>query len=118
MLRIVCLVVLISAIVVQGNTPVETRAKFMECVHKEIDAAHKEHKCIKDEEVVIFKAIIDDEIKKTPPGPKTDDEKAKIIKCIEEESKKKLKGVETKTIDKMMDFVKEKAMHCAADCKH
>lgn len=106
-----CLLVLIATTTADEAS---RRKKLIQCVNKEMDKENAEFK-LREDELKTLKEIVDSEAMKEPLKPQTVDEQKKILKDIEHEAKKKMPNVSADTVDKMMNKLKEKAMHCTKE---
>ncbi|RKG80621.1 hypothetical protein D7W79_07500 [Corallococcus exercitus] len=88
-----------------------TRKKLVACINKDITAANAEWK-LPDADLKKFTDIIDREVMKGPLASKTPEQQMKVIKEIQDASRKELPSLDNKTLDKMIDTLQVKAKHC------
>ncbi|RUO92667.1 hypothetical protein D7Y11_13530 [Corallococcus sp. AB018] len=64
-----------------------------------------------------FTDIIDREIMKEPLVKKSSEEQMRVIHEIENATRKEVPSLELKTVDKMIETLKAKGMHCSSQVK-
>ncbi|NOK09163.1 hypothetical protein [Corallococcus exercitus] len=94
----------------------ETRKKLVACINKDITAANAEWK-LSAGDLKKFTDIIDRELMKEPLAKKTSEEQMKIVSEIKDASHKELPHLKDDSIEKMIDTLKAKGMHCASLAK-
>lgn len=94
----------------------ETRKKIVACINKDITAANSEWK-LASADLKKFTDIIDREIMKEPLVKKTPEEQRRILHQINDAARKELPSLSAETINKMLETLKTKAMHCVSLAK-
>ncbi|WP_126933895.1 hypothetical protein [Corallococcus sp. AB018] len=90
--------------------------KFIACINKEMVAANSNWK-LSSGDLKKFTDIIDREIMKEPLVKKSSEEQMRVIHEIENATRKEVPSLELKTVDKMIETLKAKGMHCSSQVK-
>ncbi|RKI00270.1 hypothetical protein [Corallococcus sp. AB038B] len=94
----------------------ETRKKLVACINKEIVAANSNWK-LSSGDLKKFTGIIDREIMKEPLVKKSSEEQMRVINEIENATRKEVPSLDLKAVDKMIETLKAKGMHCSSQVK-
>ncbi|MBN8466407.1 hypothetical protein JYJ95_07775 [Corallococcus exiguus] len=89
------------------------RHKVVACINKEMVAANSEWK-LSSGDLKKFMAIIDREIMKEPLVKKSSEEQMRVIHEIENATRKEVPRLDLKTVDKMIETLKAKGLHCSS----
>ncbi|MFV2195297.1 hypothetical protein [Nocardiopsis sp. LOL_012] len=95
----------------QAQDTTETRKKFIECVNKEITSENRKWK-LPEPELKKLTDIIDREIMKEDMSPKSQNDEQRIIENIENSATKELKGIDSETLDEVIETLRVSGQHC------
>jgi hypothetical protein len=102
----------LSAVAV-ADKDAETRKAMVNCINKDIVASNAEWK-LPPEDLKKFTDIIDRGIMKESLAKKTPEEQKRILGEIKSAARKELPHLDADKLDKMLETLKQKGMHCGS----